>query len=43
MVVSGSPCRRGEELDYREHLVIVQTKGEQHPYVGAPVRTSGEC
>jgi len=27
---------------YREHLVLVRTKGEQDPCTGPPTRTSGE-
>ena len=44
-VVSGvddSPRRSVKESTRREHLILARIKGELHPCVGAPTRTSGE-
>ena len=37
-----SPRWSVKESTRREHLILVQIKGELHPYAGAPTRTSGE-
>lgn len=42
-VVSDSSYRSGKEPGRRDHLVLVWIKGEQHSYVGAPARITGEC
>ena len=41
-VVDDSPRRSVEESIHREHLILARINGELHPYVGAPMRTSGE-
>ena len=44
-VVNGwgdSPKRSVKESTRREHWILARIKGELHPSVGAPTRTSGE-
>jgi hypothetical protein len=43
MVASDSPCRTGEERAHIEHLVLMWTKGELYPCMGALTRTNEEC
>jgi hypothetical protein len=40
--VGDSPRQSVKESAYREHLILVQIKGELHPCVGAPTMTSEE-
>jgi hypothetical protein len=37
-----SPRRSVKESARREHLILTWIKGELHPFMGAPTRTSGE-